>query len=213
MKHVSSLLNKQFDFQEIPHAMFYELEHALRFELGGEEFGMDRPMRRFIQAHERANAVAQSLFKTSPEVFVFLSVYGDYQPDKKCLKSLKACGMKRRNFEYVDCIPQLDEDRIAEFGSDLYRHWYVAKLKDKQTISEILWLAIASQMPIEPSFSGLDAYLVDVSNGLILHAYDDRGMDVAATKDAPLKNLFTTYHAWLLENGLPDMIAMFGDDT
>jgi hypothetical protein len=49
--------------------------------------------------------------------------------------------------------------------------------------------------------------------GLRHFGYDDRGMDVVATKDAPLKDLITKYRAWLLEYDLPRMNAMFGDET
>jgi hypothetical protein len=214
MKNVMIKIQEQFGFQEPPHGLFYSFDQALRFELGGEEFGTDRPMRRFVQAHERAKAVSQTLFGNSPEVIVLLSSYGMEKPEKMRLKPLKLCGIKRREIQYLCRNPQQDDDHIAEFGSDLFRHWDVVKLEDGQAISEILWLGIASEMAIEPSFHGsLSAYLVDISKGLILHVYDDRGMDVIATKDAPLKELFTTYRTWLLESDLPEMTAMFGDGT
>ncbi len=214
MKDFMVKIQEKFGVQELPHGLFHSFDRSLRFELGGEEFGTDRPMRRFIQAIERSKAVSQTFFGNSPEVFVLLSSYGMEQPDRKRLAPLQFCGIKHCEFKYLSKTPLQDDDHIAEFGSDLFRHWDVVKLKDGQSISEILWLGIASEMAIEPSFRGLmSAYVVDLSNGLILHVYDDRGMDVVATKDAPLKILFTTYRTWLLEHDLPRMNAKYGDGT
>lgn len=211
MKSIFAKIQEQFDVQELPHGMFHAFDHALRFELGGEQFGTDRPMRRFAQAHERSNAVSQTFFENSSEVFVLLSTYGIEQPDIKRLKPLKLCGIKRSEFQYLGKIAQQDDDHIAEFGSDLFRHWDIAKLKDKQTISEILWLGIASEMGIKPTFHGSTiAYLVDAENGLILHLYDDRGMDVVAIHKAPLRDLFVRYNDWLLDCDLTRMTDMFG---
>lgn len=56
---------KKFDTEKLSHGMFDEFNHALHFGLGGKEFGTDRTMRRFLQAHERANAISQSLFSNS----------------------------------------------------------------------------------------------------------------------------------------------------
>lgn len=214
MKNVMARIQEQFGFKEPPHGLFYSFDQALRFELGREEFGTDRPIRRFVQAHERATTVSQTLFRDSDEVFVLLSSYGMEKPEKKRLKPLKLCGIKRHKIHYLCGNPQSDDDHIAEFGIDLFRHWDVARIEDEQVISEILWLGIASEMAIEPSFRGsLSAYIVDISRGLILHVYDDRGMDVIATKNEPLNELFTIHRTWLLGSHLPEMIAMFGDET
>ena len=214
MKNLMVKIQEQFGFEEPPNGLFYSFDQALRFELGGEDFGTDRPIRRFVQAHKRATTVAQTLFGNSDEVFVLLSSYGMEKPEKNRLKPLKLCGIKRRKIQYLCRFPQYDEDHVAEFGVDLFRHWDAAKIEDRQVISEILWLGIASEMAIEPSFCGsVSAYLVDISKGLILHVYDDRGMDVIATKDAPLKELLITHRTWLLESDLPEMTAIFGDET
>ncbi|SLN56872.1 DUF3885 domain-containing protein [Ruegeria meonggei] len=213
MKNVIAKIQEQFGVEELPHGLFHSFDQALRFELGGEKLGTDRPMRRFTQAHDRSNAVSKAFIDNSPEVFVLLSSYEMEQPDKKRLKPLKLCGIKRSEFQYLSKTRQQDDDHIAEFGSDIFRHWDMAKLKDKETISEILWLGIASEMGIKPTFHGsMTAYFVDPENGLVLHLYDDRGMDVVATQKAPLNNLFARYNDWLLDYDLTRMTDMFGGE-
>ncbi|MEM7188179.1 MAG: DUF3885 domain-containing protein [Pseudomonadota bacterium] len=207
-------IQENFGFQELPHALFYSFDRSLRFELGGEKFGTNRPIRRFFQAHVRSSAISQTLLKKSSEVYVLLSSYGLEQPGKKRLDPLKLCGINCSEIQYLGKTPQQDEHHAAEIGSDLFRHWDIVRLNDKETISEILWLGISSEMRIEPSFrDSMQAYFVDESGELILHVYDDRGMDVAATRDEPMKELFSKYREWLLEHDLPRMNAMFGSDA
>lgn len=204
-------IQEKFGIDEVPHGLFYNFDHALRFELGGEEFGTDRPMRRFLRAHERANIVARSFFEKSSEIFVLLSSYGTEQPDKTRLKPLKLCGIRRSDFRYLGKTAQCDGDHIKEFGSDLFHHMDVAKLDDKRMISEILWLGIATEMGIEPRFKGgASAYIMDVENGLILHLYDDRGMDIVSVQKAAAAEIYTRYNDWLLGYDIARMTNVFG---
>jgi hypothetical protein len=214
MQDIVVKIQEQFGEDELPHGLFYCFDQALRFELGGEEFGIDRPMRRFLQAHGRSEAIAQTFFENSSEIHVLLSSYGTEQPKKKRFRPFKRCGIKRSRFKHFSKTPQHDDWHIAEFGSDRFRHWDIAKLEDKKTVSEIIWLAIASEMAVEPKLDGSSsAYLLDVSRGLLLHVYDDRGMDIVASEAAPLRELFRKFKPWLLEHDLPSMSAKFGGDN
>jgi len=211
MMHDFIKIQQKFGIREFPHAMFYKFEHALRFELGGMGTGTNRPLRRFIQAFERASTISQTLFGQSAQVSVLVSSYSIDQPDKKRLKPFKLCGLKRSEFEYLGKFPQDDEEHIVEFGSDLFRHWDMTILKDKQAIAEIIWLCIGPELGIHPRIRNSKVYLVDTEKGLLLHVYDDRGMDLVAVQKASLMNIFTEYNDWLLEYDLPQMTATFGN--
>ncbi len=211
MKHDFTKIQKKFGIREFPHAMFYEFDHALRFELGGNGIGVNRPLRRFIQAFERARTISQVLFSQSAEVCILVASYGTVQLDKKRLKPFKLCGLSRSKFDYLGKTPQVDEVPIAEFDSDLFRHWDMALLKDKQMMAEIIWLCIAPELGIRPSTRGLSVYLVDVENGLALHVYDDRGMDVVSVEKTPLMSIFAEYHNWLLDSDLAQMTETFSN--
>jgi hypothetical protein len=43
-------------------------------------------------------------------------------------------------------------------------------------------------------------YIVDPSAKIIMHMYDDRGLDVIATGIDALRAMFDRYCAWILEN-------------
>ena len=76
MKNWSEKRQGTFGLNAYPHALFYEFEVALRFELGGEEFGMNQPIRRFLQAHQRASTIAETAFKNATNVQAFIKSWG-----------------------------------------------------------------------------------------------------------------------------------------
>ena len=212
MYSVFEQINRKLGVPELPGAMFYDCRYALRFELGGE-LHPKRSIRRFMQAHGRALAISEALFRNSAEVFVFLSSYGPSKPRLKRLRPFQYTGLKRSAFTYVAKTAQRDDDYTSEPKTALFRHWDVAKVESSNTIPEILWLGIASDIGVKPCFRSTgSAYLVDATNGLALHVYDDRGMDVAAVTARPLKELFDTYNDWLLPYDLARMTDMFGDN-
>ena len=209
MKHVLTQIQKKFGIREFPHAMFYEFEYALRFDLGGSKFGTNRPMRRFLHALERANAISQTLFETSSEIYLLLSSYGEAQPNKRRFEPFQNCGLAHSEFNYLGKTPQNDEDHKAEFNTDLFRHWDSARLNDKQVITEILWLCIAPEIGVRPCIDNSNAYLVDIDNGIALHVYDDRGMDIVSMGKEPMLEIFKEYREWLLNYDLDQMTATF----
>jgi len=53
----------------------------------------------------------------------------------------------------------------------------------------LLWSSLAYEMPIEPK-SPVVSHFLDLERGILLHVYDDRGMDVSALTAAPLLPLY-----------------------
>ena len=196
-----------FGCAELPHGLFYEFEAALRFELGGEGVSTKRPIKRFIQAFERAEAVAADLFARS-SVWLLSSTFGEASPPKKHLKPFKAIGLSRNDFTDLGAIAQNDADHIEEFGADLYRHWAGTVLESPDLIKEALWLALGSELGIRPAASA-SLYFVDFENRIVLHPYDDRGMDVIAMQREALSDLYRSRHSWLLEYDMARMKTVF----
>jgi hypothetical protein len=50
-----------------------------------------------------------------------------------------------------------------------------------------------------PAISG-KVYVIDPSNCVIMHMYDDRGLDIIATELDTLRPLFETFNEWVLDN-------------
>lgn len=80
--------------------------------------------------------------------------------------------------------------------------------RDKVARDTLLWHAIASEMPVYPS-ARVVTFLLDSSRSVMLHVYDDRGMDVIAYDPAKLHGLHTDFADWLLDYDRERMTKLF----
>ncbi|MFV1528941.1 MULTISPECIES: DUF3885 domain-containing protein [unclassified Phaeobacter] len=208
MEEFIQRFESDFTLAEFPHGMFYKFDIGLRFELGGEGSPTSRPLKRFAQAFSRADAVSSSLFNKSSSLWLLSSTYGTERPAKRRLKPYKLCGLTKSSFEYLGATPQKDSDHVDAPGSDLFRHWDVAKLVDKEQLREVLWLTLGSELGIKPTVHA-DTYIVDFEKSIALHPYDDRGMDVVSMDKENLAHLYDDHKSWLLEHDASRMKAVF----
>ncbi len=209
MTNILAPFDHAFPCTAFPHALFYEWDHTLRFELGGEDVPTARPLKRFNQALHRASAVAEALFKDTDTLWLLTSYYGTKRRTKKYLKPLKHCGLPWKTFTHLGAIAQNDPDFIADFSCDQYRFWDAIQLTERSQLHEVLWLVMGAELGIRPNLR-TDAYFVDFKQNLILHPYDDRGMDVAAVSKDALHPLYRSFEAWILEWNRPEIQAHFG---
>ncbi|MFY0617378.1 DUF3885 domain-containing protein [Shimia sp.] len=209
MTNILAPFDHKFPCTEFPHALFYEWDHVLRFELGGEDVPTSRPLKRFNQALERANTVADALFKETETLWLLTSYYGETPRPKKRLKPLRHCGLALADFTHLGAVAQNDTDHIEDCGSDIHRYWDATQLTEHSQRQEVLWLTLGAELGIRPRLS-TDVFLVDFAQNLVLHPYDDRGMDVAATDNNALRPLYQRFGTWLLEWNRPEMHDQFG---
>lgn len=204
------MIDSAFGWRGFPGGMFYHSPFGLRFELGGEvEVG---PLR-FVQAFDRARAVANTLFSKSETLVVVVSIYGEKRTTRRhtaAFQHLERIGFLHP-FGAVSKVPQNDQDYIAEFGEDLYRYWYAAQFANNETsVIPLLWASITREMDIQPKARWLDTiHIVDFQKRLALTAYDDRGMDVVGPSAHALSLLYRKFNSWLLEYDLAEMDAKF----
>jgi hypothetical protein len=199
-----------FGWRGFPHGLFYQSQFGLRIELGGDR---DAAPLRFLQALDRARVVAKALFSRSETLIAVVSIYGDERTTRRQLAALQQ--LERIGFQHqfgsAAKVPQNDQEYIAEFGSDLYRHWYAAEFTtDESSVSALLWASIAREMEIQPKARWADTiHLVDVRERLALTAYDDRGMDVIGPSAPALSSLYKQFSPWLLDYDRAEMDAKF----
>ena len=72
----------------------------------------------------------------------------------------------------------------------------------------LIWHSIALEMPIYPS-ANVTIWLFDPKSALMLHIYDDRGMDVIAKDIKGLKPIHDKFRPWLLDYDRDRMSKMF----
>ncbi len=73
----------------------------------------------------------------------------------------------------------------------------------------LLWTSIAEEMAISPH-APVMSWLIDFDTMIVLHVYDDRGMDVRALDRDSIAPLYQEFGAWLLEPERSRMAAVFG---
>lgn len=200
-----------YGVSELPTPIFYHLPHALRFELGGDaSWGVPR----FLRGYQRAKAVADSLFAATPELGVLIATTDEAKLGREHgakLKALQACGFDTKALKSIGSIAQNDAGYIAEYGQDLFEHWLAseAPLPSRSVLEPLLWSAVACEMPIKPSARGLNLYLADPVRKVVLHVYDDRGMDIAAVDREALRPIYERFSDWLLDYDRERMDAAF----
>ncbi|MEX0327602.1 MAG: DUF3885 domain-containing protein [Ruegeria sp.] len=208
MANIFDQFDSAITCDEFPHAMFYEFEVGLRFELGGEGVPTSRPIQRFIQAFERVDAISSKLFENSNSLWLLSSWYGDECPKNDRLTVFKKCGISKSLFRYLGATShevEYDDDK-AELVD--YRHWYAAELDGIDKLREVLWLALGSELGIKPTVHAT-VYIVDFEKSIALHPYDDRGMDVVSMERGHLSALYNAHRSWLLDYDIPRMKDIF----
>jgi hypothetical protein len=193
-------INRIFGWQDgFLDGLFFRAENALRFELGG-----DIPMgpNRFLQAIDRARAIADAAFSGSEE----LSAVIHYVEEENAPKRSGVLSRKLRKFGFdhplgpANRVHFEDQDYTDTFGVSLVRCWREAKFnKDTKDVTALLWSSISSETPIAPRmpwFAGC-VHIVDFGRGIALWVYDDRGMDLVATSRDVLLPIYERFQTWL----------------
>lgn len=86
---------------------------------------------------------------------------------------------------------------------------FIAFVVPREALHRLLWGALAKDLGIRPSLGG-DLYVADPARGVLVHPYDDRGMDVIGPSHALLAELYERVGDCLLEYDRARMDAFFG---
>lgn len=193
----------------IPDALLYAAPWALRFALGD---GLDDGPHRFLQAIDRARAVAASVFRVSTDMTIFAGFHDGERRTSRASRSfrdLATMGFKG-DFSKPDRVLLGDQDYIAAFGEDMCRYWCRADIaNDVAQTGILLWASVAKYGEILPKSRWLDLYIADLDRGLVLHVYDDRGMDIVGPSKDALAAHYREFNEWLLDYDRPRMDAAF----
>jgi len=188
----------------------YPSPFRLRFELGGETFGSDKPVPRFVQAFGRAKQIALEVFEPSQRVFGVVAAWSNphndlFAPEEDGFTALREAGF---------ALAPVHEWRAPlwpnELGEDqVPARWSTFDLTSDIAARDVLiWCAIAYEMGITPK-APVMSYLADFERGIILYVYDDRGMDLIALAPEPLLEIYAARSEWLLDHDRPRMKLAF----
>ena len=184
-------------------------DFRLRFELGGEVFhNIDQPVPRFLQAFDRARAIADALFAPNAKVYGVVSMQ---RP--RVFGRLKKLGfdMSLETERWKALCHYADLDDIDE-DVDVNWNWRRFDVSGNRVMRDtLIWGAITPEMPIAPRISG-DVFLI--GDGpvapVLMRIYDDRGMDVMSETAAGLQKIRADFDAWILDYDRDRIDGVFG---
>jgi hypothetical protein len=89
-------------------------------------------------------------------------------------------------------------------------HWQSFDItKNLSNRDVIIWCATTYEAAIYPK-APVIPFLVDMGSGILIHIYDDRGMDVIALDRETLTNVYRMHERWLLNYDRQRIVEAFG---
>jgi hypothetical protein len=195
-KLMQDLIFEKLSRKAFSHALFYNHSKALRFELSEGE----KPIDKFVSAYKKAEEIVTYVLNDSEYFFVCLSFYGGktFLSSMHVFRSLKLCEI----FIPKDCKAWTEQEP-EDVDNECFRHFIIFKVEKKE-LASLLWVAISSDLGIAPRAS-VSVYLISKEHDVILHPYDDRGMDVISTNNMLIKSLYSKFYHYLLKYDLEKM--------
>lgn len=187
---------KLLGLDSFEHPIFYHADIGIRFEIGvGEVYkrinGKYIPRKEYISnALNRATQIYDMGIKY-PEIMVW-ELYLENGEDKNTYKSL----FKRK---IIDVMPSEEFTQDVDCDGEIF----------KQTL--FYWDLKNKKIPIEKVFREIilgdiggsnefvsSIFLFDVKNHVMLHLYDDRGLDIVAHAKDTLMGIYKQLNTWIL---------------
>jgi hypothetical protein len=159
---------------------------SLRFELGGD-VPNDASEERIEQATDRAAAIFEAAF--SPDDQGFFSFTRWRPDDDPLVLALLPDGSEPSREEGHDFYNQGDQTRYVT---------HTATLRPRSLNYRSLFeLVASSELGRSPAIDGR-AYIINASNPLVFHMYDDRGAILLGTTEHALKDLRRQFEDWVI---------------
>lgn len=179
--------------------LFANNETAIRFELALGETRIER----FDTALHRASIVAKDVFQNSKHLNVCLMFYGEsFVSAKRSFRTLKECEVKINRPYFIE-QEEIDDDFD---GGTLTRVFFKS---DLDSVYRMIWGTVALELGVHPNF-GFRLYIFDSDQRILMHPYDDRGMDVLGPNQERMSEVYSKYHDWLLDYNIVEMNKRYG---
>ena len=181
------------------HNLFANNDSAIRFELALGESRIER----FDTALHRASTVAKDVFGDSKRLCVCLMFYGvSFVGAKSSFRSLKECEVAINRPYEID-RQQIDDDLGGETQTRVFFK------SDFGSAYRMIWGTIAQELGVRPSL-GFNLYIFDPDLRILMHPYDDRGMDILGPNRERMSEIYAKYYDWLLDYNIAELQDRYG---
>lgn len=190
------------------HALFYDFPGGLRFELS-EKGG---PLDRALTALRKATVICEDVFRGEERMLVHLSIYAPKSRFRlrKALLELRIAGIfiPKARAVWLDAERQASDEHRED--NDLVNCAFEVPTTKLQNF---LWCAmVRDSRSLRPN-PHANVYLLNLNKSIVVHPYDDRGMDVVGRRTADLTGLYERYHELLLRYDIEAMRETFAGLT
>lgn len=212
---LNETLNKQireyYKVNKIKHPILYNFPIGLRYEIGtgkvyDEEGNADE---RYIKtALKRVEDIFEDM-KFSDDILVVLDRFID---DDELSNDVKVVQIIRGVFkeiidEEIGCLSEINEDGES---INFDRHFFHC------TLSNINYLKLFEAI-IKADIGGFSelvssVFIFDLEKHMMLHLYDDRGLDVVAENTSLLLPIYKKYNKWILSYDRVKIDTLFNNN-
>lgn len=186
----------------------------LRFELGGDFSNTDQVVPRFVRAFGKARNITNDVCAGAEELVSIIGCWPGspldiFAPAEDGFEVLKQAGFRSTQVaEWKGGHPRHSQPDDEEWQRNAtWRAFDVKDAPDDRDV--IIWCAISYEMAVTPS-APIMSFLVDPVRQVLVHIYDDRGMDVISLQRDTLLALYKKHSDWLLDYDRERIIEAFG---
>ncbi|WP_404331798.1 DUF3885 domain-containing protein [Mesobacillus maritimus] len=209
---LNDFMDETFPNLELKPPLFYSWDIGIRFELGVEwKREYDDPTNSYLlECYKRAITLFEALHSPSDDIFVVLDV-NHFHTTKSLRRKLNNFSpfveksllyrLKHQLMPYI--FPEDNDEGTYK------THRFTLLCKTNELTYKSLLKAICNQdLGVRPSLFHR-VYFINNNTKTIFHVYDDRGCDVLATSPETRRDLYKTYHNWILDYDKPKIDKVF----
>lgn len=208
---LKELLNNYFEGLIVKKPLFYNHKIGIRFNLQTEA---NTDEEYFNEVNKRSMLLFESVFSNDDDIYF---VFYDYKYKKRKVRIGNYCfkqnrSLTNKNVDYL-LVRKLYRNKSHK---DLYNR---AIVKTKvgnvnyksilDAIGKIDFPALVPRIDKEGVLSNKEIFFINVNKKIIFNMYDDRGLDIVASKKYDLLNIYKKYNDWILDYDRKAIDAIF----
>ena len=190
--------------------------YSLRFDLGDIDQLPNNYVTRFIATLERARSLARASLESKSLVAV---IAASPAPERELNSKHHGWPKGVSAFAHLTDLGVVTDTPLASFADYFWSSDRDAPEQEPwvHRVISITWrdadILLCNQIAYELGVSPVapvQSKLLDPDKGVLVHAYDDRGMDVTSIERSETQSLYEKHKAWLLDHDRKRMAAVFG---
>ena len=212
---MSTILSEQFPDLKLQKPLYYNWESSIRFEIGPPEVSLWKSRENallneeyFSVALHRATEIFNKAFSPDDEIEIIHQRFSDGRQK-----------LKKNNFISRHIFPKAIYETASEKLQNIYEieykqhHWHRLTYSNLRTIDIDCNAILQASINLDFSCRGEtyigECYFINKSKGIILHIYDDRGMDVLGAEKCSIKSLYEEFNQWILDYNRDEIDTVF----